>query len=192
MKKALALVLAILTLAFVFTGCTTIGADGKGAVIDIYMGTKTINLDPAIAYTDENSVKIINLIFEGLFTLDQSGNLKKALAKKYEIGEDRYGNKKMTVWLNDTYWSDGSMVQANDVVYAWKRILDPSFESGAASMLYAIQGRTPQDYGGMTGCRFAPRCEYGKDCPFRDRDEMLQRAPGCLCRCARQEGGIGA
>lgn len=140
MKKVLSFVLAILTLAFVFTGCTTIGKDGKGAVIDIYMGTKTINLDPAIAYTDENSVKIINLIFEGLFTLDQSGNIKKALAKKYELGEDRYGNKKMTVWLNDTYWSDGSMVQANDVVYAWKRILDPSFESSAASMLYAIQG----------------------------------------------------
>ena len=149
MKRVLALVLAILTLAFVFTGCTKIGADGKGAVIDIYMGTKTINLDPAIAYTDENSVKIINLIFEGLFTLDQNGKLKKALAKKYEIGEDRYGNKKMTVWLNDTYWSDGSMVQANDVVYAWKRILDPDFESGAASMLYAIQGAKDAKAGNM-------------------------------------------
>lgn len=140
MKRILALVLAILTFALVFTGCTTIGADGKGAVIDVYMGTKTINLDPAIAYTDENSVKIINLIFEGLFSLDQNGSVKKALAKKYEIGEDRYGNKKMTVWLNDTYWSDGSMVQANDVVFAWKRILDPDFESGAAPMLFAIQG----------------------------------------------------
>lgn len=149
MKRVLALVLAILTFALVFSGCTTIGADGKGAVIDIYMGTKTINLDPAIAYTDENSVKIINLIFEGLFTLDQKGNVKKALAKKYDIGEDRYGNKKMTIWLNDTYWSDGSMVQANDVVYAWKRILDPDFNSGAASMLYAIQGAKDAKAGKM-------------------------------------------
>ena len=140
MKKTIALVLALLTLALVFTGCSTIGEDGKGAVIDVYMGTKTINLDPAIAYTDENSVKILSLIFEGLFTIDENGNLKKALAKKYELGEDRYGNKKMTIWLNDTYWSDGSMVQANDVVYAWKRILEPEFQSGAASMLYAIQG----------------------------------------------------
>lgn len=32
------------------------------------------------------------------------------------------------------------MVQANDVIYAWKRILDPSFDSPAASMLYCIKG----------------------------------------------------
>ncbi len=132
--------LAILTVAAVLVGCTTIGEDGKGAVIDVYMGTKTINLDPAIAYTDENSAKIISLIFEGLFKMDSKGNVSKALADKYEIGEDRYGNKKMTIWLKDTYWSDGSLVQANDIVYAWKRILEPDFKSGAASMLYTIQG----------------------------------------------------
>ena len=140
MKKIIALILAVLTATALLVGCTTIGEDGKGAVIDVYMGTKTINLDPAIAYTDENSVKIISLIFEGLFKMDQNGRVTKALAEKYELGEDRYGNKKMTIWLNNTYWSDGSLVQANDIVYAWKRILEPGFNSGAASMLYAIQG----------------------------------------------------
>jgi len=140
MKKLIALMLAILTVAAVLVGCTTIGEDGKGAVIDVYMGTKTINLDPATAYTDENSAKIIPLIFEGLFRADSNGKVSKALTDKYEMGEDRYGNKKMTIWLKDTYWSDGSLVQANDIVYAWKRILDPAFKSGAASMLYSIQG----------------------------------------------------
>ncbi|MBQ0125277.1 MAG: hypothetical protein KBS59_03015 [Clostridiales bacterium] len=140
MKKVVALVLAVMTVALMFTSCSKIGEDGKGAVIDVYMGTKTINLDPATAYTDENTVKLISLIFEGLVKLDENGKVKKALAKKWKVGEDRDGNTKMTVWIKNTYWSDGSQVQANDIVYAWKRILNPNFKSGAASMLYAIKG----------------------------------------------------
>ena len=140
MKKIVALILAVLTFAFAFVGCSKIGEDGKGAIIDVYMGTKTINLDPATAYTDENSVKLISLIYQGLVSLDENGKVKKELARKWEKGVDREGNAKLTVWINDTYWSDGSMVQANDVVYAWKRILKPEFKSEAASLLYAIQG----------------------------------------------------
>ena len=140
MKKIIAAVLAVLTVALAFAGCTKIGEDGKGAVIDVYMGTKTINLDPATAYTDENSVKIISLIYEGLTSLNEDGKVEKALAKKWEKGTDKAGNPKLTVWINETYWSDGSQVQANDIVYAWKRILNPEFESSAASLLFCIQG----------------------------------------------------
>lgn len=145
MKKIIALALALTMLAVIVTGCTKIKVsesdpNGNGAVIDVYMGTKTINLDPATAYTDENSVKILSLIFEGLFKLDKSGNVSKALATRYEFGTDREGNKMLSIWIGDTYWSDGSLVQANDIVYAWKRILDPDFASGAAPLLYAIKG----------------------------------------------------
>ena len=145
MKKIIALALALTMLAVIISGCTKIKVSendpkGNGAIIDVYMGTKTINLDPATAYTDENSVKILSLIFEGLFKLDKNGTVSKALATRYEFGEDREGNKKMTIWIGDTYWSDGSLVQANDIVYAWKRILDPEFSSAAATMLYAIKG----------------------------------------------------
>ena len=59
-----------------------------GAEFEIYMGTKVMDLDPAIAYTDENAVKILSLIFEGLTRLDEKGKLKKALAKDWEIVED--------------------------------------------------------------------------------------------------------
>ena len=144
MKKVLAFLLALSMCLVFVTGCTKISDDdpaAKGAEFNIYLGKKVMNLDPAIAYTDENAVKIINLIFEGLFKLDENGKLKKALAKKYEILEDpKTGEDYLEITINDTYWSDGSAVQANDVVYAWRRILNPDFDSPAASMLYCIKG----------------------------------------------------
>ena len=146
MKKVLAFLLArTMCVSVLFaTGCSKIAKDDpaqKGAELEIYMGKKVMNLDPAISYTDENAVKILNLIFEGLTKLDKNGNLKKALAKDWEIIEDpETGEEKLEITINDTHWSDGSVVQANDVIYAWRRILDPDFDSTAASMLYCIKG----------------------------------------------------
>lgn len=144
MKKVLAFLLALSMCVVFAAGCSQIDKNdpaGKGAEFDIYMGTKVMNLDPATAYTDENAVKILSLIFEGLTRLEENGKLKNALAKKIEITEDpETGAERLEVTIKNTYWSDGSMVQANDVVFAWKRILDPDFDSPAASMLYCIKG----------------------------------------------------
>ncbi len=146
MKKVLAFLLALTMCLGVLlaTGCSKIAKDDpaqKGAELEFYMGKKVMNLDPAVAYTDDNAVKILNLIFEGLTRLDENGKLKKALAKDWEIIEDPVtGEEKLEITINDTHWSDGSVVQANDVIYAWRRILDPDFDSTAASMLYCIKG----------------------------------------------------
>ncbi len=146
MKKVLALLLALtMCLSVVLmTGCSKIAKDDpaqKGAELEVYMGKKVMNLDPAVSYTDDNAAKILSLIFEGLTTIDENGKLKKALAKDWEIIEDeKTGETKLEITINDTYWSDGSVVQANDVIYAWRRILDPDFDSTAASMLYCIKG----------------------------------------------------
>lgn len=144
MKKILSLALALAMCALCFAGCTKIEDDdpnGKGAKIDVYMGTKVYDLDPALAYTDENTSKILSLIFEGLMEIDENGKLKNALMKEYEVSEnEKTGIVEMDITINDTYWSDGSLVQTNDIIYAWKRILDPEFESEAASMLFCIKG----------------------------------------------------
>ena len=144
MKKVLAFLLALSMCLIFVTGCTKISGDdpaARGAIFDIYIGKKVMNLDPAIAYTDDNAVKILSLIFEGLFKLDENGNLKKALVKKWEITEDpKTGEERLEITIKDTYWSCGSAVQANDVVFAWRRILDPNFDTPAASMLYCIKG----------------------------------------------------
>lgn len=144
MKKVLAILLALTLCVGMISGCTKIEKDdpaAKGAEFEVYMGTKVTNLDPATSYTDENTVKILSLVFEGLTKLDENGKLKKALAKKIEITEDpKTGAPRLEITIKDTHWSDGSAVQANDVIYAWKRILEPDFNSTAVSMLYCIKG----------------------------------------------------
>lgn len=154
MKKVLAFLLALSMCLALVTGCTKIDSEDpaqKGPEFDVYLGTKVMNLDPAISYTDENAVKILSLIFEGLTKLDENGKLKKALAKKMEVTEDpKTGKERLEITINDTYWSDGSSVQANDVIYAWKRILDPNFDSPAASMLYCIKGAKDAKLGNIS------------------------------------------
>ena len=152
--KVLAFLLALSMCLALVTGCTKIDSEDpaqKGPEFDVYLGTKVMNLDPAISYTDENAVKILSLIFEGLTKLDENGKLKKALAKKMEVTEDpKTGKERLEITINDTYWSDGSSVQANDVIYAWKRILDPNFDSPAASMLYCIKGAKDAKLGNIS------------------------------------------
>ena len=153
MKKILSLTLALAMCLLCFASCTKIEDDdpnGKGAKIDIYMGTKVYDLDPAIAYTDENTSKILSLIFEGLMEIDEKGSLEKALMKDYTISEnEKTGVTEMDITINETYWSDGSLVQTNDIIYAWKRILDPAFESEAASMLFCIKGAYDRKMGNI-------------------------------------------
>lgn len=144
MKKVVAFVLALSMCVVFAAGCTKISKNdpaAKGAEFEIYMGTKVMDLDPAIAYTDENAVKIFSLIFEGLTRISEGGSLQKAIARKWKtVKDEKTGIMKLEITIDKTHWSDGSAVQANDFIYAWKRILDPSFRSAAAPMLYCIRG----------------------------------------------------
>ena len=147
MKKFLSFALALAICVMCFAGCSQIDPDdgsGKGAIIDMYIGTKVYDLDPALTYTDESTSKILSLIFEGLMKVDKNGKLSKALMKEYELEEveldDGTTRWEMKITINTTHWSDGSLVQTNDIIYAWKRILDPKFQTEAASMLFCIDG----------------------------------------------------
>ena len=65
----------------------------------------------------------------------------------------------------------------------------PGLHDDRSKRLYSIPGYVPQVYGDMAGCRFAPRCPHGPDCPWRDAGDMAEIAPGHLSRCRRTEGG---
>ena len=40
----------------------------------------------------------------------------------------------------------------------------PGIHDDRSRRHYAIPGAVPEDYSGMEGCRFAPRCPYAADC----------------------------
>jgi len=138
MKKAISLILCVIMLAGVLAGCTTLEPDDKGAVINAYLTTQVYDFDPAIGFNDDAAVKIFGLIYEGLTRINENGKVEKALAKDVKIVE-KDGEFKMQITLNSTKWSDGRAVQANDIVFAWKRILDPDFANDASVLLYDIK-----------------------------------------------------
>lgn len=138
-KKIISLVLCVLMLVSVFAGCAKEEED-DGAYINMYITDPVYNFDPARAYGNESALKIVSLMFDNLFVLNDNGKVEKSLAKSYKVYEDKRNEEyKMIITLNNACWSDGTTVSANDVVFAWKRILDPSNSFEAAALLYDIK-----------------------------------------------------
>lgn len=142
MKKCLSLLLAVLMLSSVcltFASCG--GNNDAGAVINAYYVGEMYDFDPAYAMIDDDAARVLSLLYEPLFRLDNRGRIQNALAKDYEIikkpEKDLY---QMEIKLRDASWSDGSQVTAYDVVYSWQRLIDPGFKSQAAALLYEIEG----------------------------------------------------
>ncbi len=142
MKKCLSLLLAVLMLSSVcltFASCG--GNNDAGAVINAYYVGETYDFDPAYAMIDDDAARVLSLLYEPLFRLDNRGRIRNALAKEYKIiKRPEKALYQMEIKLRDASWSDGSQVTAYDVVYSWQRLIDPGFKSQAAALLYEIEG----------------------------------------------------
>ena len=157
-KRILASVLCLVMLVgalAVFSGCGNDDSkkkvEDKGQYLTMYLSDQVYDLDPANAYYNDATTSIVNLLFETLFKINESGQVKKSLVKKYVINEDAAANEyTMDIYLNDTCWSDGVYVSANDVVYAWKRLLDVESSYDAAALLYDIKNARSVKEGDMS------------------------------------------
>lgn len=140
-KRIIALLMALLMLALGLASCgNKEDEDDRGAYISMYIADEVYDFDPANAYNNASALKIVSLLFSPLFTLDENGNVKKELVSSYAIDEDqKAGEYKLTLKLKTSYWSDGTQISANDVVFAWKRILEVESSSEAASLLFDIK-----------------------------------------------------
>ncbi len=146
MKRVLSLALAalmLLTTAFGLVSCGKM--EDNGAIITSYFVGEMYDFDPARATLDDDAMRVLSLLYEPLFTLNGKGKVVPALAKEYKIKEDGT----MEITLKAATWSDGTKVKAEDVVFAWQRIIDPTFHSQAAPLLYEIENaveiKTAQD-----------------------------------------------
>ena len=150
MKRIFALLLCAATLlaSLTFVGCDLSSSknkkekkeEDKGQYITAYLTDNIYDLDPAKAYTNEALANVVSLMFDTLFKLDEKGKVQKSLVKEYVIEENEAaGEYKMQLYLNETNWSDGTAVSANDIVFAWKRLLEVDANYEAAALLFDIK-----------------------------------------------------
>ena len=140
-KKILALMLSLLMIASVFVGCSKKDDNDMGAYIQMYLTDMVYDLDPAHAYDNESNLRVISLLYDNLFVLNEKGKVEKSLVKSYKIIEDdNIGEYKMQIEIKEgAYWTDGVALSADDVIFSWKRALTVENSYEVASLLYDVK-----------------------------------------------------
>lgn len=95
-------------------------------VISVQIGHNPDILDPALNSTLDG-ISILEHLFEGLLKYNQKGELVLGIAESYKISSD--GLTWVFTLRDNLKWSDGTKLDANDLVYTWKRVADPTTAS---------------------------------------------------------------
>lgn len=138
-KRIVALTLCLVFLLLALAGCARNEGD-KGAYIRMYLSEPVYDLDPLNAFDNQATLQIVSLIYEGLFTVDEDGDVKGALVDEYEYIEDEErGIYKLVLKLKETKWSDGVPVTASDAQFPFLRLFSNGIHSTAVGMLFDIK-----------------------------------------------------
>lgn len=106
-------------------------------LLRVDIGAELSSLDPALA-EDGSSYRVVNDLFAGLIDFDQKNHPIAGMAYKWIISSD---GKTYTFYLRDQLkFSDGSLITADDVIYSWRRLVDPKTGSAYAFLLKDIVG----------------------------------------------------
>ena len=149
LKKVVAILLVVMALASTLVMFNSCGSEPSKATIELYM-PYVVSLDPAVAYADDASAKLMSLLYEGLTTLSSSGKIQKGVASSWKKYTDRDGSKVIEFKLKETRWSDGQTVNSENFLDAWERILNPEFNCQAASLLFPIKNAEKVKRGELT------------------------------------------
>lgn len=115
---------------------STEGSDsGSDQSISFTAKSELPSMDPGLI-TDSVAFQWAGETYEGLYRLDENGELAEGIAKDHEVSEDG------TTWTfnlrEDAKWENGDPVTANDFVYAWQRAVTP--ETGSEYGPYFLGG----------------------------------------------------
>ncbi len=136
-KRILALVLCVFMLVPLFSSCSN---ELVESIMQVYLSHQVYDLDPLNAMTNDAQLKVVSLIFAGLYKLDDKGKVQDDLVAKTEVVnlEDK-GEYIIRITLKETCWSDGSAVSSDDIVYTFKRVLKAQNSNAATAMLMNIK-----------------------------------------------------
>lgn len=125
-------VITVIFLLFTAVGCREddVLSDGADYSFTYTLTSNPANLDPQLA-TDEESLMIIQNMFQGLMAYNENGELTTGAASGYRVSDD--GLKYTFTMRENCYWylKDGkaTTVKARDFVFAFQRIFNPDMQS---------------------------------------------------------------
>lgn len=135
MKRIVCLLLCVL-LGISAAGCGKEEDTPENKLFYCYLSAEPVSLDPQVA-TDESAQMVLESLFEGLVRLDENGLAEPGVAESWTAEQD---STVFTFYLRkDAKWSDGTVVTADDFVFAMQRAVDPQTRSSSASQLFCIK-----------------------------------------------------
>ena len=119
-------------------------------ILNISIHGEPPTLDPNKAQ-DSNSIAVLHAITRPLVFFDKDLNVVDELAESHEISADA---KTLTFHLRDAQYSNGDPIVAADLVYGWKRLVDPRTAAPYSYVMAEVDGAP--ELLGMAGADPAP------------------------------------
>ncbi|MBL9166901.1 MAG: peptide ABC transporter substrate-binding protein [Verrucomicrobiales bacterium] len=128
----------VVALAIMLTGC--VRHEPKADLV-LINGTEPESLDPAIC-TGQPDGRVAAGLFEGLTRLDPvTAAPSPGIAERWEISPD--GLRYRFFLRTNALWSTGEPITSEDVVYSWRRVIDPATAADYAGQLYYVKNGEP-------------------------------------------------
>ena len=126
--------LGLLVLAAATTACGPMSLPPADLVI--INGKEPESLDPVIINGQADG-RIVSSLFEGLTRRNGAGKPEPGLAERWSIREN---GKEYRFYLREGLrWSDGSALTTEDILYSWRRVLEPASACEYAGILYCVR-----------------------------------------------------
>ncbi len=113
--------------------------------VRLYLQSEPYSMDPRIAGNRFSQV-VLRELFEGLMRIDGQGRPANAVAKSYEISEDKCT---YTFHLRPALWSNGMQITAHDFEYSWLSNLKPDSPTAYSYAFYCIKNARAAHTGEM-------------------------------------------
>lgn len=126
--------LALAALSMAASACGPMSLPPADLVI--INGKEPESLDPVIINGQADG-RIVSSLFEGLTRRNGAGKPEPGLAKRWSIRED--GREYRFYLREGLHWSDGSALTAEDILYSWRRVLEPASACEYAGILYCVR-----------------------------------------------------
>ncbi|OGI22262.1 MAG: hypothetical protein A2808_02675 [Candidatus Moranbacteria bacterium RIFCSPHIGHO2_01_FULL_55_24] len=101
-------------------------------------------INPILSQTSDADADLVQLMYAGLFAVDQEGKVVKRLADNYEVSDE---GRVYTITLkHGAKWHDGEEVTADDVHYTIQAIQDPAYKSPLRANWLAVETNVVDRY----------------------------------------------